>query len=186
MKNTVKNIAKSFIIVPLLATNLSMNTFTASINEAVSKMQVSASDISAEELMLQTAREEKASKIDAYYAQYDLPLAGHGMEMVVAAEKNGLDWRLLPAIAMRESTGGKFVCYKSFNPYGWGSCKIHFDSFEEATNTVAAHLGGNMERTARYYANKTIEQKLKAYNSVIPAYTAEIFSIMSKIEKMDV
>ncbi len=163
-----------------------MNTLTVSINEAVSKITASAEAISAEELALQTAREEKAAKIDAYFAQYDLPLAGHGMAMVIAAEKNDLDWRLLPALAMRESTGGKFICKDSNNPYGWGSCKIHFDSFEEATDTVAAHLGGTMERTARYYANKTTEQKLKAYNSVIPSYTADIFGIMNKIEKMDI
>ncbi len=185
MKHTTKNLIHSFILVPLVATTLSINTFTASVGDAVSKIIATDDAVSLQELTLQKDREAKAAKIDAYYAQYDLPLAGHGMAMVIAAEKNGLDWRLLPAIAMRESTGGKFVCYKSFNPYGWGSCKIHFDSFEEATNTVAAHLGGNMERTARYYANKTIEQKLKAYNSVIPAYTAEMFSIMSKIEKMD-
>ena len=185
MKNTAKHLINSFIIVPLVATSLSMNTLTASVNEAVSKIVASAETMSAQELALQADREAKAAKIDAYFAQYDLPLAGHGMQMVLSAEKNGLDWRLLPALAMRESTGGKFICKDSNNPYGWGSCKIHFDSFEEATDTVAAHLGGNMERTARYYANKTIEQKLKAYNSVIPSYTADIFSIMNKIEKMD-
>jgi hypothetical protein len=185
MKNTAKHLINSFIIVPLVATSLSMNTLTASVNEAVSKIVASAETKSPEELALQADREAKAAKIDAYFAQYDLPLAGHGMQMVLSAEKNSLDWRLLPALAMRESTGGKFICKDSNNPYGWGSCKIHFDSFEEATDTVAAHLGGNMERTARYYANKTIEQKLKAYNSVIPSYTADIFSIMNKIEKMD-
>lgn len=185
MKNTAKHLINSFIIVPLVATSLSMNTLTASVNEAVSKIVASAETMSAQELALQADREAKAAKIDAYFAQYDLPLAGHGMQMVLSAEKNSLDWRLLPALAMRESTGGKFICKDSNNPYGWGSCKIHFDSFEEATDTVAAHLGGNMERTARYYANKTIEQKLKAYNSVIPSYTADIFSIMNKIEKMD-
>jgi hypothetical protein len=135
---------------------------------------------------LEAGRKEKAAKIDAYYAQFDLPLAGHGLQMVLAAEKYDIDWRLLPAIAMRESTGGKFICKNSFNPYGWGSCKIKFGSFQEATDTVARNLGGKNPRTAPYYANKTIEKKLKSYNSVIPAYTAEIFSIMSKIEKIEV
>ena len=186
MTHTTKLFVQSFVIVPLMATTLSMNAFTASINEAVMKATSADTALSLEDQKLQDERALKAAKIDAYYAKYDLPLAGHGMTMVLAAEKNGLHWSLLPAIAMRESTGGKFICRESFNAYGWGSCKIHFDSFEEGTNTVAAHLGGNMERTARYYANKTLEQKLKAYNSVIPPYTAEIKSIMSKIENTQV
>lgn len=186
MTYTTKHLIQSFVIVPLLATSLSMNAVTTSITEAVQKATAAQTTISPEEQKLQEEREVRAAKINAYYAKFDLPLAGHGMTMVLAAEKNGLDWRLLPAIAMRESTGGKFICHNSFNAYGWGSCKIHFDSFEEGTNTVAAHLGGNMERTARYYGNKTIEQKLKAYNSVIPAYTKEIFSIMSKIENTEI
>ena len=124
MKNTAKHLINSFIIVPLVATSLSMNTLTASVNEAVSKIVASAETMSAQELALQADREAKAAKIDAYFAQYDLPLAGHGMQMVLSAEKNGLDWRLLPALAMRESTGGKFICKDSNNPYGWGSCKI--------------------------------------------------------------
>ncbi len=162
-----------------------MNAFTVSINEAVSKIVASDQSLSVEDIALQKDREAKAAKIDAYYAQYDLPLAGHGMQMVLAAEEYNLDWKLLPAIAMRESTGGKHICPKSNNPYGWGSCKIHFESFEEATNTVATNLGGANPRTASYYANKDIKGKLKAYNSVIPAYTTEIFSIMNKIETMD-
>ena len=38
-----------------------------------------------------------------------MPLFGMGMKMCKEAEKNELDWRLLPAIAVRESTGGK-IC----------------------------------------------------------------------------
>ncbi len=177
---TTKKLIHSFIIVPLVATTLSMNTFTASINDAVLKMNAGQS---AEEIALQQDREVKAAKIDAYYAKYDLPLAGHGMQMVLVAEKNNLDWRLLPALAMRESTGGKFACYK--NPFGFGSCKIKYESFDEAIDEVASHIGGNNPKTAKYYANKTIEQKLLAYNSVIPTYTQEIKGIMSKIENIE-
>ena len=38
MTITTNKLIQSFIIVPLVATTLSMNTFTASINEAVSKV----------------------------------------------------------------------------------------------------------------------------------------------------
>ena len=36
-----------------------------------------------------------------------MPLLGLGKKMVIEAEKNNLDWRLLPAISVIESTGGK-------------------------------------------------------------------------------
>jgi hypothetical protein len=183
MTHTTKLLVQSFVIVPLVATTLSMNAFTATINDAVMKATVAQTTLSAEEQTLQTEREEKAAKIDAYYAKHDLPLAGHGMHMVLVAEKYDLDWRLLPAIAMRESTGGKFACKN--NPFGFGSCKIGYSSFDEAIEMVGSHIGGANPRTARYYANKTLEQKLFAYNSVIPAYKSEIFSIMNKIEKTE-
>ena len=183
MKTTTKKIIQSFIIVPLVATTLSMNAFTASINDAVLKATTAKTTLSPEAIALQAERESKAAKIDAYYAQYGLPLAGHGMQMVIAAEEHGLDYRLLPALAMRESTGGKFACKN--NPFGFGSCKIGYTSFDEAIETVAGHIGGDNPKTAKYYDGKDTIGILKAYNSVIPAYTKEIFSIMSKIDKMD-
>ena len=73
------------------------------------------------------ARKAKAEAIDNYFKTYDMPLVGTGAKMVEEAEKNDLDWRLLPAIAVRESTGGKSACQKAtFNAFGWGSCKISF------------------------------------------------------------
>ena len=185
MKHTAKNIIHSFIIVPLVATSLSMNTFTVSVNEAVSKIAASAETKSPEELALQADREAKAAKIDAYFAQYDLPLAGHGMQFVLTAEKYDLDVNLLPALAMRESTGGKFLIKGTFNPFGWNGGKTKFKDFNEAIEVVGSHLGGTNPKTQRYYADKDITGILKAYNSVIPAYKTEILGIMSKIDKME-
>lgn len=125
--------------------------------------------------------EERAEKIDAYYTKRGMPLKGYGAKMVAEAEKNNLDWRLLPAIAIKESTGGKFACYK--NPFGWGSCKIKFASYDDAIEAVARNLGGNNPNTARYYKDKTTEEKLYHYNtSVVPTYTGEIMQFMELIE----
>lgn len=125
--------------------------------------------------------EERAEKIDAYYAKRGMPLEGYGAKLVAEAEKNNLDWRLLPAIAIKESTGGKFACYK--NPFGWGSCKIKFASYDDAIEAVARNLGGNNPNTARYYKDKTTEEKLHHYNnSVVPTYTGEIMQFMELIE----
>lgn len=130
----------------------------------------------------QSLAAERARKIDAYYAKRNMPLEGYGAKMIEEAEKNDLDWRLLPAIAIKESTGGKFACYN--NPFGWGSCKIKFDSYDKAIDTVARNLGGNNPNTEQYYKGKTTEEKLHHYNNaVVPTYTAEIMKFMELIEK---
>lgn len=133
---------------------------------------------------LDSARQAKAEAIDGYFKAHDMPLAGQGMKMVTEAEKNNLDWRLLPAIAVRESTGGKNDCIKvDNNPFGWGSCKVGFNSIEEAIETVARNLGGNNPKTAKHYADKTTDQILKAYNppSIVPHYAEQVISIMNEI-----
>jgi len=130
----------------------------------------------------EVARKEKADLIDSFFASYDAPLEGHGMKFVLEAEKNGLDWRLLPAIAMRESTGGKHACKKVPNSvFGYGSCKMSFNSIDESIEIVAHSLGGNNPNTARHYEDKTVLQILRKYNSVIPNYPNEVVRIMKKI-----
>lgn len=170
----------------MLASSISMNAFTASIQDAMlaKGQSETIATLTPEQLALQTEREEKAAKIDAYYGKYDLPLAGYGMKMVLAAEKYGIDPFLLAGLAMRETTAGKFACHN--NPFGWGSCKIKFQSFDEAIDVVAKHLGGHVETTARYYAGKTTRQILDIYNppSIVANYTNEVMGIMKKIENM--
>lgn len=134
------------------------------------------------------ARKAKAEAIDAYFRERDMPMAGTGMKMVLEAEKNDLDWRLLPAIAVRESTGGKFQCKKVANsPFGWGSCKISFKSYDEAIEVVAKNLGGNNPKTSHHYDDKTTTQILRAYNppSVVPRYAEQVISIMDTIGAAD-
>lgn len=184
------SILRSFIIVPLVATTVSMSAFTASVTDAVNQTKavvVEQQAPSAEELALQVEREVKAAKINAYFTKYNMPLAGSGMDMVLAAEKYGLDWRMIPAIAIRESTGGRFAC-KRFpeNAWGWHSCKSGLGgSTETAIELIAQHLSGSHPRTARYYASKTtVRQKLQTYNppSVVPTYADEVISLMNRIE----
>lgn len=167
---------RGLALIPLLATS---SPFTVLQSQILSMNQivrfVDGSSTSA-------IQENRASKIDAYFAKRNMPLAGYGAKMIVEAEKNDIDWRLLPAIAIKESTGGKFAC--GYNPFGWGSCKLKFKSFDDAIETVARNLGGNNPNTEQYYKDKTLIEKLHHYNnSVVPTYTAEILEFMDLIEK---
>lgn len=128
-------------------------------------------------------RQEKADSIDKFFASYDAPLEGHGMKFVLEAEKNDIDYRLLPAISMIESTGGKHACKKVQNSvFGYGSCKLSFNSIDESIEIVAQSLGGNNPKTARHYDDKTTLQILKKYNSIIPTYSQKVVKIMKVID----
>ncbi|MEI6580622.1 MAG: glucosaminidase domain-containing protein [bacterium] len=126
----------------------------------------------------------KADAVDAYFESHSMPLHGMGLKLVQEAENNDLDWRLLAAIAVRESTGGKFDCKKvENNPFGWGSCKIGFDTIDESIETVARNLGGNNPNTAYHYSGKDTKAILQKYNppSIVPRYAQQVMSIMNEI-----
>lgn len=153
--------------------SISLSSHIGSLSTSpVTKIEVSVDDM----------REQKAEAIDAYFKDRSMPLEGKGMVFVLVAEKYGLDWRLLPAIGVRESSGGKAAC--GYNAFGWGSCKLSdFHSFDDAIEIVGKNLGGANPKTARYYAGTTSEEKLYHYNgSVEPPYTGEVLAIMKSID----
>lgn len=122
---------------------------------------------------------DRADRLNAYFEKRDMPLASYGEKFVRAADACGLDWRLLPAIGVRESSGGKH--YMNNNPFGWGSAKIKYADFGAAIDDVTEHLCGSRDTTSSYYKDKTTYQKLWYYNgSVMPTYPAEVMSIMNK------
>lgn len=123
--------------------------------------------------------DERVLRINQYFTERNLPLAGYGAKFVEVADRCNMDWRLLPAIAVRESSGGKQTCGN--NPFGWASCRAGFESVEKAIEIVGVNLCGLNSKTASYYSDKTTLQKLQSYNgSINPNYPAEVFSIMEK------
>jgi hypothetical protein len=73
---------------------------------------------------------------------------------VKVADENRLDFRLLPAIAMQESTCCKNIPEDSFNCWGYGiyGSKItYFNSYDEAISVVGKTL-------SKKYANKGLNE----------------------------
>lgn len=123
----------------------------------------------------QQIEDTRALQIDNYFKAHKMPLDGYGKQMVEVADKYNLDWRLLPAISVRESSGGLHMCKN--NPFGWGSCKITFNSLNEAIETVGYKLAN-----LQVYKDKTTWKKLYYYNgTVIASYPDEVVAIMNKI-----
>ncbi len=187
-KHKIIKFLQSFATVPLFAIMpfTGLTAFQGQI--ALATNQVTVDQGSAITKQIADERQKKAETIDAFFASYDAPLEGYGMKFVLEAEENDIDWRLLPAIAMRESTGGKQACKKAANSvFGYGSCKLSFKSIDESIELVSRSLGGNNPNTARHYAGKSTVQILKAYNpdSVIPGYSKQVIKIMKMIDGAD-
>ncbi len=131
------------------------------------------------------SRIKKANSINSFFTKNDAPLAGYGMKFVIEAEKNDIDWRLLSAIGMRETTGGKHSCKNPIAPnnnFGWFSCKKGFDSVDSSIEYISKMIGGDSKY---YHEHMTSEEILKKYNPdyIIPGYSKQVIRIMKMIDK---
>lgn len=68
------------------------------------------------------------------------PLEKFSDEIVAVSDKYGIDYRLIPAIAMKESGAGRVTPKESFNAWGFENGKTRFESWEQAIESVAKTL----------------------------------------------
>ena len=86
-----------------------------------------------------SARDARPEIVKQYLASYDSSLVDYSEFIVLMADKYGIDYRLIPAIAQQESNLCKHIPPGGFNCWGWG---IHsrgtlgFDSYEHGIETV--------------------------------------------------
>lgn len=80
---------------------------------------------------------ERADRIRKFYKRWNSPMADHAEFIVETADHFGIDWRLIPAISIVESSGGVH-CFKPYNAFGWG--RMSFANFEESIYTVTKGL----------------------------------------------
>ena len=105
----------------------------------------------------------RAKIIENFFRGYKAPLADFASEFIVVSDKYHLDWRLLPAIAMQESNGGRKVIENSNNPFGYGiygGVVLKFASFEEA-----------IERVGRGLRENYLDKGLKTPSQIMAKYT---------------
>ena len=95
--------------------------------------------MSAEQLKEKDLNYQRAKKIETYLRvnRNNAPLADYADKFVEVANKYGLDYRLLPAISVIESGGGKSL-FRAYNAWGYG--KYSFNSFEEGIEIVGKGL----------------------------------------------
>jgi hypothetical protein len=95
-------------------------------------------------------------------------------DFLIAADRHGVDWRLLPAIAMVESSGGKY--HPANNIFGWNNGNYRFESIPASIYYLAFRLS-SME----YYRQKDLDGVLWTYNP-IPGYSGKIKNAMRQID----
>lgn len=81
--------------------------------------------------------------LDEFFASYNSPLEGHAKTIIDEADKNKIDYRLLPAIAMQESTLCKKIIKNSFNCWGfgiYGGKVTKFDNYDHAIKVITSTL----------------------------------------------
>ena len=81
-----------------------------------------------------------------YLEDHNSPLEESACTLVEAADEYGLDWRLLTAIAQKESGLCRVIPPGSHNCWGWGiygTTVTRFSSFDEAIYTVSNGLKTN-------------------------------------------
>lgn len=105
----------------------------------------------------------RVAKIDQFLTKYGSPLKPFSQNIVDAADKYGISYKLLPAIAMQESGVCRNIIPGSYNCWGWGIYKDHtttFPDYPTAIDTVSKGL-------AQHYVKKgmtTPEQIMQVYN----------------------
>ena len=196
MHKNYNKFLQSFVVLPVLTASFALNpvaglaaklptaavitdqTRTLSSVLAVNQQQETAAEVALD-----------GAKVDAFFAQYGLPMEGDGQKLVQAAVDNGLAPYTIAALSIVESTGGKFACPNDpYNAFGWNSCHgPKFSSMDDAIDTVAQTISGNNPKTASYYQGKSFDARLEEYNGFAnDKYVSNIQWAMNKIDSMQV
>lgn len=88
----------------------------------------------------------RSAIIDSFLLRYQSPMAGIGTAVVENADKYGLPFWLVPAIAQCESNLGKRVPADSHNAWGWGiygEKVTRFETWEQGVEKVSQGLSKN-------------------------------------------
>jgi hypothetical protein len=99
---------------------------------------------------------------------YNLPV------IIQSASRASIPASLIVCIEFVESSGGKHYDAETNNPLGWQNGKAAFPSVPAAIQHVSQELG-----SGRWYAGKTLEEKLRVYNPR-PYYSVKVLGCMSQ------
>lgn len=115
----------------------------------------------------------RLSLLRHFFAKRDCPAQNYSTAFLEAADRNELDWRLLPSISYVESTGGKFA--SNNNLFGWDSGRAQF-----RTPTEGIQMVGYQLTHSDLYRDKDLDELLSTYNPNAE-YAEKVKSVMRRI-----
>jgi len=119
-------------------------------------------------------RDPRTVRLEAFFRTYDCPTPLHVEAYLRAADSHALDYRLLPAISLVESTCGTFE--KKNNRWGWDSVQSGFPSVPAGIEYISEQLADHPN-----YKGKSLKEKLYTYNPY-PQYVRQVERLMRQIE----
>jgi hypothetical protein len=117
-------------------------------------------------------RHAPAETIDKFMREHDFAKPYNVPEIIQAANQASIPPSLIVCIEFYESSGGKYYDAETNNPLGWKNGQMSFPSKSAAIRHVSAELG-----SGRWYAGKTLEEKLRMYNPR-PVYSQKVMECM--------
>lgn len=88
-------------------------------------------------------KDARAALVQKFFQGYSSPLAQYSDYIILQADIHDIDYRLIPAISMQESTGCKFIPENSYNCWGYGiygDKVLRFSDYEEGIERVSRGL----------------------------------------------
>jgi len=89
------------------------------------------------------SKDGRVENLREFFSRYGSPLEPFSQKIVESSEKYGIDFRLLPAIAMQESNLCKKAPQNTYNCWGfgiYGGKVTSFSGYEEAIETISKTL----------------------------------------------
>jgi hypothetical protein len=124
--------------------------------------------------LLRPIPDPRVARLEQFFDKYRCPAPQHVTAYLKAADGYGLDYRLLPALSIRETHCG--IEETRNNRWGYHPGGQGFRSVEVGIEFVARQLAQNPT-----YRGKSLRDKLFTYNP-LPAYPGEVQRIMAQIE----
>lgn len=172
--NNYKNMKKIITLVVIIIAAIALMPKSAYALEkeqgASARLAIASQSVSSEDI--------RVKALTKVFEKYNSPLAQEAQSYVELADKNGVDWKLLPAISGLESSFGKRLMPNSYNAYGWGGGHIYFDSWAHGIDTITKAL------SEKYYARgATTVWTIGPIYAESPTWAVRVDSFMQSIEK---
>lgn len=116
----------------------------------------------------------RLARLNEFFERFGPPSLPLAPDFLAAADRNNLDWRLLPSICVVESGGGKTALRN--NLFGWDSGRREFATLKDGIYFVASRLAHS-----KLYKNKELDELLATYNS-LEGYAARVKSVMRLVD----